>query len=105
MKAVSNSKLSYVLALLLGLVAAWCAATPSRLTALDVTGGETKCKCTGSYPFTACNSAQGHPECTGNFYACDVEASDTEKSCDTTYNVCGGGSRCNDIRSALKCPN
>lgn len=91
----------FVLTLLLGLTVAWSVATPSQLTAFDITGGACMA-CTGEYPMTPC-SGPGHPECTGAYYGCPKVQSSENKDCASTWNVCGGGSRCYSIPSALKC--
>ena len=43
MKALSFSRISIVIALLLGLIAAWSAAMPSRISANSITGGGGEC--------------------------------------------------------------
>ena len=94
MKTLNFSKLGLIVALLLGLVTAWCVATPQQ-AAGDVIGGG--CGCDGTYMKT-CSSRPGRT-CTATVDTCNT---DGDRTCYVSTSFrCNTGSDCWPARISL----
>ncbi|HBR18637.1 MAG: hypothetical protein A2Y13_05460 [Planctomycetes bacterium GWC2_45_44] len=70
-KIVTISRLSFVLALLLGLVTAWCVATPQVISGESAIGSAGCCK---DAPESDCGAKEGET-CDGQYPKCDTSGS------------------------------